>query len=317
MTEEVPRTNEERIGQYVPPDPPLPPGAPDPEHDPTSPLRHTLPSFDGIRELDSSPPRIWTYLYLLTFFSALWLWVAYPAWPWIGGYTRGILGWNSRGDLPRIAAIAEANAPDVAKRFAAASWDQIAADPALVRYGAAAGRGAFGQQCAPCHGRDGHGTAGFPNLADGDWLWGGTLEQIEHTLRVGIRWPGSEETRTGIMPAFGATRQLERAQVLDMVELVRGFSGLEHDATAAQRARPVFAEQCASCHGEDAKGNQELGAPNLTDAAWLYGGDRTALYETLWNGRGGVMPAFGRRLSDDLIKKLVLHVQDLGAQTRP
>jgi cytochrome c oxidase cbb3-type subunit III len=307
-----PRDDEDRVGRQVPPRPALPPGAPDPERDPHSPLRHTLPTFDGIRELDSSPPRVWTYIYLLTFFAAIWIWVAYPAWPWFGGYTRGILGWSSRAELGQAVARAEANAPSVAARFAQASWEEIEADPALRAYGAAAGRGAFGQQCAPCHGQDGRGAVGFPSLADRDWLWGGSPEAIEHTLRVGIRWPGSDETRGGLMPGFGAQRMLERPQVLAMVELVRALSGQEHDAAAAERARPIFAEQCASCHGEDGRGNDEMGAPNLTDGVWLYGSDRAAIYNTLWNGRAGVMPAFGGRLPDDMIRKLVLHVRGLG-----
>jgi cytochrome c oxidase cbb3-type subunit 3 len=291
--------------------PPLPPGAPDPERDPHSPLRHTLPTFDGIRELDSSPPRPWTYIYLLTFFATIWIWLAYPAWPWFGGPTRGILGWNSRGDLPVVVERAEASAPEVAKRFAAASWEEIEADPALRAYGAAAGRGLFGQNCAPCHGRDGRGASGFPNLSDADWLWGGEPEAIEQTLRHGIRWTEDEETRISQMPAFGAQRMLERPQVSDMIEHVLALSGQEHDAAAADRARSVFAESCASCHGEDARGNAAVGAPNLTDDVWLYGGDRAALRQTVSQGRGGVMPAFGGRLSDDMIRKLVLHVRAL------
>ena len=208
--------------------------------------------------------------------------------------------------------LAETNAPAIAKRFAAANWEEIEADPALRAYGAAAGRGLFGQNCAPCHGNNGQGVRGFPNLSDGDWLWGGSPEAIEHTLRVGIRWPGSEETRNSQMPAFGVQKQLERQQLLDLVEWLRMSSGQEHDAAAAARAAPVYAETCAACHGEDARGNQELGAPNLTDHVWLYGGDRATLYETLWHGRGGVMPAFGGRVTDDMIRKLVLHVRSLG-----
>ena len=159
---------------------------------------------------------------------------------------------------------------------------------------------------------DGNGARGFPNLADRDWLWGGDPEAIEHTVRVGIRWPGSDETRSSMMPAFGAQKQLERPQIRDMVDWLRAASGQEHDAAAAQRATPLFAENCAACHGENGQGNPEVGAPNLTDGIWLYGGDRAKLYETLWQGRGGVMPAFGGRLSDDMIRKVVLHVRSLG-----
>ena len=109
-----------------------------------------------------------------------------------------------------------------------------------------------------------------------------------------------------------AQKQLERQQVTDLVEWIRAASGQEHDRPAAARASAVFAETCAACHGEEGRGNPELGAPNLTDDVWLYGGDRESLYETLWHGRGGVMPAFAGRLSDDMIRKLVLHVRSLG-----
>jgi cytochrome c oxidase cbb3-type subunit 3 len=307
----TPPPDEGNLGQQVPPRPAAS-GNTAPERDPHSPLRNALPEFDGIRELDSSPPKIWTYIYLLTFLGAIWLWFAYPAWPWFGGATRGFLEWSSRGELSRSVQQAEAGAPAIAKRFAVASWDEINADPNLRAYGAAAGRGLFGENCAPCHGINGRGNEGFPNLTDGDWLWGGTPEAIERTLHVGIRWSGSEETRTSQMPAFGAQKLLDRPQILDLVEHVRSLSGQKHDAVAAGRAKPVFAESCASCHGEDARGNQEMGAPNLTDGVWLYGGGSKEIYETLWHGRGGVMPAFGGRLSDDMIRKLVLHLRSLG-----
>lgn len=307
----TPPLDEGNLGHQVPPRPAPPPGTA-PERDPHSPLRNALPEFDGIRELDSSPPKVWTYIYLLTFLASLWLWFAYPAWPWFGGATQGFLGWSSRAQLSQSVEQAAVNAPAIAKRFAAASWDEINVDPELRNYGATAGRGLFGENCAPCHGLNGQGNQGFPNLADGDWLWGGTPEAVEQTLRVGIRWDASPETRTSLMPGFGAQKMLERPQILDMVEFVRSVSGQEHDAAAAARAKPVFAENCASCHSEEARGNQEMGAPNLTDNVWLYGGSRQDLYATLWHGRGGVMPAFGDRLSEDMIRKLVLHVRSLG-----
>ena len=187
------------------------------------------------------------------------------------------------------------------------------ADPALRAYAIAGGHAAWGQNCAPCHGRDGgSGVLGFPNLRDKDWLWGGTPEAIQHTLNVGIRWPGTEDTRTSQMPAFGAQRILERRAVLDMVEHVRALSGQEHDAAAAERAAQTYAEQCAACHGESGEGNQGVGAPRLSDDVWLYGGTRKAIYESLWNSRAGVMPAFGGRLSEDTIRKLVIYVRSFG-----
>lgn len=283
-----------------------------PEKDPNAPERHGPPSFDGIRELDSNPPRLWTYIYGLCFGAAIWLVVAYPAIPWFSGATHGVFEWSSRADLAKAVGRAEVSAPDVARRFAAASLEEAEADPALRAYAVAGGHAAWGQNCAPCHGREGAGVLGFPNLRDGDWLWGGTPEAIERTLHVGIRWPGEAETRSSQMPAFGAQRVLERPAVQALVEHVRALSGQEHDPAAAERGAPVFAEQCAACHGERGEGNQEVGAPRLSDDVWLYGGTRGAIYESIWNARSGVMPAFGSRLTEDTIRKLVVYVRAFG-----
>lgn len=282
------------------------------EKDPNAPERHGPPTFDGIRELDSNPPRLWTYIYLLCFGAAVWILVAYPAIPWFSGATSGVFGWSSRAELSRAVERAETAAPDVAQRFAAASLEEAEADPALRAYAVAGGHAAWGQNCAPCHGRDGAGTVGFPNLRDRDWLWGGTPDAILQTLRVGIRWPGEDETRASQMSAFGAMRMLDRPTVQALVEHVRALSGQEHDAAAAERGAPVFAEQCASCHGERGEGNREVGAPRLSDDVWLYGGDRGAIHASIWNSRSGVMPAFGNRLSEDTLRKLVVYVRAFG-----
>lgn len=282
------------------------------EKDPNAPERHGPPTFDGIRELDSNPPRLWTYLFLLCCGAAVWLLVAYPAIPWLSGASTGVFGWSSRNELAGSVERAEAAAPDIARRFAVASLEEAEADPALRAYAVAGGHAAWGQNCAPCHGKDGAGTAGFPNLRDRDWLWGGTPEAIQRTLHVGIRWPGEPETRTSLMPAFGATKMLDRPAVQALVEHVRALSGQEHDAAAAERGAPVYAEQCASCHGERGEGNQEFGAPRLSDDSWLYGGSRDAVYKTIWSSRSGVMPAFGNRLSEDTIRKLVVYVRAFG-----
>jgi cytochrome c oxidase cbb3-type subunit 3 len=280
--------------------------------DPKAPERNVPPSFDGIREMDSNPPRLWTYVYLLTFGASIWLFVAYPAIPWFSGATRGVFDWSSRAELGASVQRAEAAAPPVARRFADASLEEIEADPALRAYAVAGGHAAWGQNCAPCHGRDGAGAAGFPNLRDRDWLWGGTPEAIQQTLHVGIRWPGSDETRNSQMPAFGAQRILDRPAVQAVVEHVRALSGQEHDAAAAARGAPVFAEQCAACHGENGEGNKEVGAPRLSDDVWLYGGSRAAIHSSVWNSRAGVMPAFGGRLTEDTIRKLVVYVRNFG-----
>ncbi|MDB5317528.1 MAG: cytochrome c oxidase subunit CcoP [Rhodospirillales bacterium] len=299
------------------PGPALPdPASGTPEVNPDAPERHGPLSFDGIRELDSNPPRVWTVFYVTTLLASLWVLVAYPSIPWLshGGEQgrAGLLGWSARATLRDDAGRATAQEPAIQARFEQASYAEIEADPALRSFGIAAGTAAFGTQCAACHGRDGQGQAGFPSLRDRDWLWGGTPEAIERTVQVGIRWPGNEETRSSQMPAFGQLGILERPQILDMVQYVWSLSGTPHDAAAAARAAPVFAENCVACHGERGEGNQVVGAPNLRDAVWLHGGSRDQVYQTIHAPHSGVMPAFGGRLPADAIRKLVVYVRSFG-----
>lgn len=299
------------------PGPPLPdPATGAPEVDPTAPERHGPLSFDGIRELDSSPPRVWTVIYLTTFLASLWLIVAYPSIPWLshGGEQGqvGLLGWSSRAALKASTERAATQEPGIQGRFERASYAEIEADPELRGYAVAAGAAAFGTNCAACHGRGGRGNLGFPNLTDRDWLWGGTPEAIEHSLQVGIRWPGHDPTRASQMPAFGQLGVLQRPQILDLVQHVWSLSGTPHDAAAAARAAPLFAENCASCHGERGEGNQGVGAPILSDRIWLYGDSLEAVYMSIHASRAGVMPVFGTRLDPDTIRKLVIYVRSLG-----
>lgn len=280
---------------------------------PAAPERHGPLSFDGIRELDSNPPRVWTVVYITTFLAALLLVAAYPAIPFLSGSnSRGVFHWSSRAALERSVQGAEKAVPPMQARFEQASLETAEADPDLRAYALAAATATFGQNCAACHGREGTGNLGFPNLSDKDWLWGGTREAIEHTLQVGIRWPGSENTRQSQMPSFGKAGLLPREQIIDLVDYVRSLSGAEHRADAAARAAPLFAENCAGCHGAEGRGNQEVGAPNLTDQTWLYGGSREQIYDSIYNAHSGVMPAFANRLGDDAIRKLVIYVRSFG-----
>ena len=221
------------------------PNASSPDVNPHAPERHGPLSFDGIRELDSNPPRFWTVVYITTAVAALGLLVAYPAIPFLSGASHGVFQWSSRASLVAATQKADANSTTIQARFEQASIEQAEADPLLKDYALAAGRAAFGENCAGCHGREGRGGPGFPNLADKDWLWGGSIEAVQHTLQVGIRWPGSEDARASQMPAFGEQHILERAQVIDLVDYVRSLSGMQHDAAAAARAAGTFADNCA------------------------------------------------------------------------
>src|SRR5690606_32314963 len=146
------------------------------------------------------------------------------------------------------------------------------------------------------------------NLNDDDWLWGGNISEIEYSITHGIRNPDHDRTRQSMMPAFGRDGILAPDQVADVVSYVRVLSKQEKNGASAQRGGRLFADNCAVCHGADGKGSRELGAPDLTDAIWLYGGDRDSLAATVTHSRNGVMPAWGERLDPVTIKMLATYV---------
>jgi cytochrome c oxidase cbb3-type subunit 3 len=269
--------------------------------------------WDGIQELNTPLPRWWLWTLYLTVIWSVGYWIVYPAWPLISSHTTGILNYSSRAEvgqeLAKLAALRNTQAAGLAH----ASLTEIKASPDLQRIALARGKAAFGDNCAPCHGGAATGAAGFPNLIDDDWVWGGKLDEIQKTILHGIRWEQNPETRVGNMPAFGRTGMLKREEIAQAVEHVRSIAGLDVDkAVDLAKGKEVFAANCASCHGEGGKGNQELGAPDLTDAIWLFGSSRQAMTEGLINGRGGIMPAWNGRLDPVTIKALTVYVHSLG-----
>lgn len=272
--------------------------------------------WDGITELNTPLPRWWLWLFYITIIWSIGYWIAYPAWPLISGYTHGVLGWNSRNVVAADLASLRAQRAAMTDRLAAASFEQILADPKLLDFARAQGRAAFADNCAPCHGAGGGGAKGYPNLNDDDWLWGGKLDDIELTIRHGIR-SSDEKTRPGNMPAFGRDKMLDRAAISAVADYTRSLSGLPVSADAdLALGKKVFAETCAACHGDNAKGNREIGAPDLTDQIWLYGSGRDVIIDGLNNGRGAVMPAWAPRLDDTTIKALTVYVHTLGGGQR-
>jgi cytochrome c oxidase cbb3-type subunit 3 len=153
---------------------------------------------------------------------------------------------------------------------------------------------------------------GYPNLLDNDWLWGGTIEDIHTTITHGIRNTTDADARYSEMPKFGADGLLDSAQIDQVVQYVLQISGQEHDAALAGEGAVVFADNCAACHMEDGTGDRAQGAPNLTDAIWLYGGDQTTLTNTVTNARFGVMPSWTGRLSEADIRAVASWVHSHG-----
>jgi cytochrome c oxidase cbb3-type subunit 3 len=268
--------------------------------------------WDGIKELNTPLPRWWLFTFYATIIWAIGYWVVYPAWPLLWSNTTGLLHYSSRADLAVELANLEKIRGEKMAVLATAPLAEIAKDPALLALARARGKAAFGDNCAPCHGSGGTGAKGYPNLNDDDWLWGGTLDQIEQTIQFGAR-SGHAKTHEGAMLAFGKDGVLKSPDIVQVANYVRSLAGLPtgkgFDAAAGKK---IFAENCASCHGDAGKGNLEFGAPNLTDQIWLYGSDEATLVETITNGRSGVMPAWVGRLDPATIKALAVYVHTLG-----
>lgn len=270
--------------------------------------------WDGIRELNNPLPRWWLWTFYATIVWAFLYWIAYPAWPLVSGYTSGVLGWKSREAVQVQLADLRAQRGAFAEKLEAASLEQIEANPELLAFARAQGRAAFGDNCAPCHGSGAAGSKGYPNLNDDDWMWGGSLEQIQQTILHGIRSTDAD-AHVGDMPAFGRDGLLQRPEIVAVADYVRSLSNLpvpQGVTPDLAKGKELFAANCAACHGADGKGNVELGAPNLTDGIWLYGSDRDTIIATLTNGRAGIMPAWAGRLDPTTIKALTVYVHALG-----
>jgi len=285
------------------------------ELDTVSGVETTGHEWDGLKELNNPLPRWWLWVFYATIVWSIGYWILMPSWPLLHGYTHGLLGVSQREEAIAAYDAAMAQRAKEGAALATASLEEIEKTPQLYAFAEAQGRAAFGDNCAPCHGSAATGGPGYPNLQDDDWLWGGSLEDIAHTITVGIR-STSDDTRVGDMPAFGRDQMLDKAQIRDVAAYVRTLSGLAPEEGAdVEAGKTVFADNCASCHGEDGKGNKELGAPNLTDGLWLYGDSTATIVQTITNGRRGVMPAWGGRLDPETIKALAIYVHSLGGGT--
>jgi cytochrome c oxidase cbb3-type subunit 3 len=267
--------------------------------------------WDGIKELNTPLPKWWLYvMYATIAFAAVW-WLLYPSWPWVNNYFPGLLGYSQRQALDARVAESDAARGAQLQQLATTPLDQVTRDPELMAIAFAGGQAAFNDNCAPCHGLGGAGQGHYPSLADDAWLWGGTLDDVQSTIRYGIR-SGHPDARFNEMPAFGALQMLERGQINDVAEYVLALSGRSEDQAAADRGQEIFAEQCASCHGNSGEGMVELGGPDLADQIWLYGGGKAEIVQQIHQPRHGVMPAWVGRLDPTTIKSLAVYVHGLG-----
>ncbi|MCQ4144928.1 MULTISPECIES: cytochrome-c oxidase, cbb3-type subunit III [Vogesella] len=252
---------------------------------------------DDLEEYNNPLPRWWMLMFYITLiFGAVYL-VLYPGL----GTWKGIRGWTSVGQYKEEKAQAEAKYQPLYDKFMKMDVKTVAADPEAQ----AMGKRLFQTYCVQCHGSDARGAKGFPNLTDNDWLYGGTPEIIKTTLDGG---------RHGQMPAFGAAFGEEK--VKDVANYAMSLSGKKHDAERASRGKETFTAVCAACHGADGKGNQALGAPNLTDNVWLYGGTEKTIIETVTNGRNNQMPAWKDFLGDGKVHLLTSYVWGLSNKAK-
>ena len=251
-------------------------------------------TFDGIEEYDNPLPKWWMYMFVGTCIFALAYYALYPG---LGNY-KGLLGWTQVNQWEKEVQTAEEKYGPIFEAYAATPIDELVQDAEAMKVG----QRLFANNCAVCHGSAGRGAIGFPNLTDDDWLYGGTEEAIKATLING---------RMGNMPAKGLNPAMTNAQVDDMVHYLLSFSDRSDNAEAAERGAAMYQTACAACHGADAKGNQAIGAPNLTDNIWLYGSTPKRISHTLLYGRAGVMPAQLERLGEEKIHLLTAYVKSL------
>ncbi len=266
--------------------------------------------WDGIKELNNPLPRWWLWTFYATIVFAIGYTIAYPAWPGITGATQGVLGWSSRANLADAMAAAEEQGADRVAAIRDTDVAAIIADDDLRQFATSGGAAAYKVNCVQCHGAGAAGSPGFPNLNDDDWIWGGAPEAILATIRHGVRHDADFDTRFSEMPPFADV--LDRAQISDVAWHVRQISGQQADADAAARGAPLYAENCAACHGDNGEGIRDLGGVALADAIWLYGNEHGEIVAQIREPRHGVMPAWQDRLSDVTLKQLAVYVHGLG-----
>ncbi len=284
------------------------------EVDPVTGRQTTGHIWNGIKELDTPVPRgVLLFLIVTHLFAALW-WILYPTWPLGSTYTRGLIGTGQKQAVERKIVEANTSRAPWIEKIETSSFDEIRADEKLMEKVSSSGHQLFGDNCAACHGRDGKGGRDFPDLTDNDWLWGGGPEKIVQTMTVGVNTTHAQ-SRVSQMPAFGTDEMLNRKQVSDVAAYVYSLSNTSTEAADASQiaaGREVFMASCVACHGEDAKGKQDVGAPNLTDGRWIYGGGIERIVQSIHGGRQGHMPTWDERLSPAEIKILALYVNKLG-----
>ncbi len=246
---------------------------------------------EDLAEYNNPLPRWWLYMFYIALVTASTYLILYPG---LGSYA-GLLGWTKIKQYEQEVEDAENRYGPIYAKYGKEPIAELANNPDAVRLG----KSLFMTYCTICHGSDARGVPGYPNLSDNDWLYGGTPEAIETTITHG---------RKGNMPNSETNKFETEADIDNAVEYVLSLSGREHEEAAAVKGEKTFKSVCFACHGNDGKGNQMLGAPNLTDNIWLYGGSKATIKETITNGRQNIMPAHGEFLGKDKVHLLASYI---------
>ncbi len=268
-------------------------------------------SWDEISEYNIPTPRWWLIVWFICIIWAFIYWFFYPTWPTLSGNSKGSLQWSKFSQLQDTQQKVDAKKQKYLQQVQSSSFAEIKQNQQLMQFVLTAGKSAFYENCSACHGKGHQGGYGYPNLNDDDWLWGGKVEDIYQTLLYGIR-SGHEKARANQMPSFGLDGVLKSSEIKEVASFVRSLSGLEK---TNENGAKIFANNCVACHGNEGKGNQQLGAPNLTDKIWLYSSEPSEVYKTIYYSRAGVMPFWQGRLDDNTIKILALYIHSLGGGT--
>ncbi|AKQ42795.1 cytochrome CBB3 [Aurantiacibacter atlanticus] len=263
--------------------------------------------WDGIEELDTPMPRWWLWTFYATIVWGIIYVILYPAWPLLEKGTEGVLGWTSRGQLAKEMSLADQAQESFREELSRIPLERLPEDSDLMAQAVSGGRAAFLVNCVQCHGSGAAGSAGYPNLNDDDWIWGGDLKAIEYTLVHGIRQQGDEDTRFSVMPPFAGAFDGEQMDAL--VDHVLSLSG---QAQSNPLGVQIYADNCIACHGLNGEGDRAQGAPQLNDAIWLYGSSRAEIQRQIVNPRMGMMPKWEHRLDPVTIKMLAAYVHSLG-----
>jgi cytochrome c oxidase cbb3-type subunit 3 len=284
------------------------------DRDPLTGHQTTGHEWNGITELNTRVPRAVWFFIIVTHIWALVMWVLLPSWPLVTTYTKGILGLDQRVEVEEKVIAANVERAEWVDRIAAMPSGEILDDPELVARVNGTANQLFGDNCAGCHGRSAAGGPGFPSLIDDAWLWGGDTDTIMETLRVGIN-ATHPDTRWAQMLAFGRDGMLPREEIRTVVDYVQSLSGTEAPADRIAAGAEIFANNCASCHGDNGAGITDIGAPNLIDDFWIYGGDDEAMFATIWDGRQGWMPSWESRMTETERKILAVYLQGFRQET--